>query len=119
MMDERFIETFGHTLHDVAQREHTFPWLAFPPGWRFKILPPFLGATARLLIDAEGVKYSVYLDCYRMLGGDEPYWEIFADEGWECPVRCPKDDPQGLVRLIRVDLAKRKIDGRKSTTEIG
>jgi hypothetical protein len=68
-----------------------FPWLTLPPGYSFKIIFPFRGATARFRVckTAEPDRsISVYLDAQHVLGffgplgsPPVPYWEAYPIDG--------------------------------------
>ena len=98
------------------------PALNFPSDWDVKIIPPFNGAIVRFLVND---KYSVYLDCYNVLGFFEgPYWEIHPDEDGET-YRCAMNDTESLInklkKLIKEDKYFKAVvesfeDGIKITT---
>lgn len=79
------------------------PSIKFDPEWSVRIIPPFGGAMARFLVEANGSTSSIYLDCNNSLGyKDGPYWEV-------CPVngdvgRCMIDETDKLILLIRESL---------------
>ena len=58
------------------------PFINLPDGWQFQVIPPFHGAVCRFKILAGGVIFSVYLDCYDVLGCfGSPYWEVYEIDG--------------------------------------
>ena len=76
------------------------PAISFDSAWNIKVIPPFAGAMARFIVEANGKSASVYLDCYNALGYMEaPYWEVYPvddDTG-----RCNINDTDELIALIR------------------
>lgn len=84
------------------------PEIKFPEGWSFIPLPPYKGAICRFIVIAEGIEFSVYLDCYGLLGYHEgdPYWEVFSiDEGF---FRCDMQQPEKIIEAIQGELARCK-----------
>jgi hypothetical protein len=56
------------------------PFLKFDFECDVKIIPPFRGAIARMIVRRGDVDVSVYLDWFDRLGGvGEPYWEIYPN----------------------------------------
>ena len=76
------------------------PAITFDAGWSVKVIPPFAGAMARFIVEANGRQASVYLDCYDSLGYmNAPYWEVYPVDG--DTGRCLIDDTDELLTLIR------------------
>ena len=85
-MDKSYMRRF-----DVERDEDWRKWiekipaLNFKEDWDVKVIPPFGGAIARVMIVKKGnpeKHVSVYLDCYDALGCmGEPYWEMYPYEG--------------------------------------
>lgn len=75
------------------------PPIKFDPEWAVKIIPPFGGAMARFLVEANGNRVSVYLDVNGSLGFmQEPYWEVYPVDG--NTARCVMADTSELIRYI-------------------
>lgn len=92
--------------YDIEEKEKWMEWIPkipaiqFPMEWAIKVIPPFSGAMARFLVQAEGKSVSVYLDCYGVLGVmNEPYWEVYPYDGYT--FRCVMNDVEGLLTAIR------------------
>jgi hypothetical protein len=72
---------------DVERHEEwhkvDIPELEFPAGWKVKLVPPFAGAMARMVItNQHDAKVSVYFDAHGALGAmDQPYWETYPVGG--------------------------------------
>lgn len=76
------------------------PAIKFDAGWSVKVIPPFAGAMARFLVEANGKSASVYLDCHNALGYmDGAYWEVYPVD--EDTSRCLIDEADELLALIR------------------
>lgn len=84
------------------------PSIPFKRGWKIKIIPPFAGAVARFLVEANNNQHvSVYLDCYGMLGAcDIPYWEVYPYDN--DTFRCPMENVEELVEAISHSLKEIK-----------
>ena len=81
------------------------PEIKLPDGWGFVPIPPFTGAVCRFRIIAEGVSFSVYLDCYDIMGCyGEPYWEVYEIDG--DTFRCDMDKPEEMIDAIKRELKK-------------
>jgi len=87
------------------------PALGFPPEWKIRIIPPFLGALIRFVVVTEFGEISVYLDAYDNLGcmGMKPYWEIYPGETGD-PVRFMMNETVELIEGIKkaIDYLKPK-----------
>jgi len=80
------------------------PEIHLPSGWSFVPMPPFSGAVCRFAIIAKGVRFSVYLDCYDILGCyGEPYWEVYQIDG--DVFRCDMDKPEEFIKAIKTQIA--------------
>ena len=89
------------------------PYVPFDPAWMARAIPPFGGAIVRYSVDAEGERFSIYLDADNSLGfytdadGNlAPYWEIMPGRDGDLE-RFDMDDVEGLVNEIRAVLATR------------
>jgi hypothetical protein len=87
------------------------PYIEWPSdaGWLVKAVPPFSCAVIRYFITRrdipDGLRVSVYLDCYAMLGAEfHPYWEVYPGDNGHDPDRCPMDDVHELKRQIQCGL---------------
>ena len=70
------------------------PEIPMREGWYVKVLPPTMGALCRIRING----YSIYLDCYDILGFvGKPYWEIY--DGTDC-TRFLLDETEELADFI-------------------
>jgi len=99
MSDNNFVLD-GYGIYDVEfelarttieQKEKWRDWgkklpaLKLDPDWEIKVIPPFGGALARLVVLKGEMRVSVYFDAYARLGGmydlengnPIPYWEIY------------------------------------------
>lgn len=80
------------------------PAIEFDKGWKVKVIPPYAGAVARFIVEANDKFVSVYLDCFDALGYyGSPYWEVFPyddDVG-----RCDINDIDELMSMIRHSLS--------------
>ncbi|MFG7161963.1 hypothetical protein ACGYU5_15305 [Burkholderia pseudomallei] len=90
----------------ICQRLWQIPALNFKPGWRVRVLPPFMGAVARFIVETDHGSVSVYLDFHGNLCGwggrnstPEPYWEAYKDEE-ASNVRFKLEDTAGLIAFI-------------------
>lgn len=76
------------------------PYIKFSSTWEVKIIPPFMGAMARFLVQKGKAKVSVYLDCHEHLGFyGGPYWEIFPVNN--DTARCDINDIKKLLKYIK------------------
>jgi len=83
------------------------PAIQFDAGWSIKVIPPFAGAMARFLVEANGKSASVYLDCHNALGFmDGAYWEVYPVD--DDTARCMIGDVGELLELIRRSLKLRE-----------
>ncbi len=81
------------------------PYFKLPNNWSISVIPPFSDAICRfLIIRDDGRNFSIYLDCYGLLGyfRGEPYWEVyqigedverFPINEIEKVIKCIKDEP--------------------------
>jgi hypothetical protein len=78
------------------------PALNFPPEWKIRIIPPFLGAVIRFVVVTEFGEVSVYLDAYDNLGcmGMNPYWEIYPGKSGD-PDRFMLNETTELIEGIK------------------
>lgn len=77
------------------------PFLDFDFDCKLKVIPPFAGAVARLLIQTQKAEVSVYLDWFDKLGFvGEPYWELYPNEGGETS-RYLLDETDELMKEIK------------------
>lgn len=89
----------------IWQRLHQIPALNFKPEWRVRVVPPYMGAVARFIVETDYGSVSVYLDWHGHLcgwGSDQPpapYWEAYKDEE-ASNVRFELDDTEGLLAFI-------------------
>ena len=76
------------------------PSIEFPAGWKVKIIPPFMGAVCRFLVELpDGRDRSVFLDWFARLGSMErPYWEVYPYRG--DVGRCYLDEVDRLLEMI-------------------
>jgi hypothetical protein len=63
----------------MARMVWKIPALKFKDTWEVKIIPPFVGAMARFIVNEGSASVSIFLDVNSSLGsyGGEPYWEIY------------------------------------------
>lgn len=82
------------------------PAIEIPDGWKIQVVPPFNCAVCRfILFTDQGARYSVYLDCYDVLGFvGEPYWEVYCIDG--DTFRCPMMKWQSIFEAIKNDKGK-------------
>jgi hypothetical protein len=78
------------------------PALNFPPEWKIRIIPPYLGAIIRFVVVTEFGEVSIYLDAYDNLGGMGmlPYWEIYPGESGD-PDRFMMNETTELIEGIK------------------
>ena len=81
------------------------PALNFPSDWDVRIIPPLNGAVVRFCIND---KFSVFLDCYDLLGSfGKPYWEVYPDVDGEV-FRCAMKDTESLMDKLEELVRKEK-----------
>lgn len=103
MEDTMLVYKYDQIMESQKWRNE-IPYLQFPIDYKVKIIPPFGGAVVRFLIEKNGKKVSVYLDCYNKLGCyGEPYWEIYPHE--EDVFRCDMNDTDSLMKAIEQSLS--------------
>lgn len=80
------------------------PFIEFPEGWKIKVIPPFAGAVCRFRVSAGRFEFSVYLDCYDLLGCyGSPYWEVYEING--DVFRCGIDDFDEAIEAIKREIS--------------
>lgn len=85
---------------------HDMPFLSFSADFEFSVIPPFGGATARLLVRKKRQEktVSIYCDHYNALGFmDGPYWEAWLGDETE---RFMLGDEASLVSAVETYLNK-------------
>lgn len=102
---DRFEQQFQVArLFEWEHWTESIPYIEFKPGWGVKVVPPFMGAIVRFLVEKDGCNVSVYLDCYDMLGSmGHPYWEIYPSDDGDTE-RFDMNDVTGLIDGIERSL---------------
>lgn len=109
-MDDTRIMLRSAELGDAAEWGKyckEIPVIKFPPHWKVRIVPPFMGAMIRFNVSTDNTKeeISVYLDCHDILGCfGEPYWEVYPfndDVG-----RTAMANTDELIKMVEMSLSK-------------
>lgn len=81
------------------------PFIKWPDSWKVKAIPPTGGAVIRYqVINQNGAKISIYLDCYDAIGynSGNPYWEFYPNEKDGCTRAALSDIEELLIEISKV-----------------